>query len=132
MPSSLGPRVGPIVVVATLLAAVGCAVAPPPGPEDGLTGLASWYGPRHQGRLTASGDPFDMHALTAAHRTLPFGTQVRVTNLENGRVVVVRITDRGPYTRDRVIDVSYAAAMALGLVERGVARVRLQVLAGPE
>ena len=73
-----------------------------------------------------------MHALTAAHRTLPFGRRVRVTNLENGRAVIVRITDRGPYARDRVIDVSYAAATVLGLVERGVVPVRLEVLVGPE
>jgi rare lipoprotein A len=122
-----------------LVAACGCAAtgppaapAPSPAPPDGLAGLASWYGPRHHGRPTASGAPYDMYAMTAAHRTLPLGARVRVTNLDNGRVVVVRITDRGPYTRDRVIDVSYAAAEALGLLERGVAPVRLEVLSPPE
>ena len=96
-----------------------------------LSGVASVYSYKSHAR-SASGEIINAASMVAAHRTLRFGTQVRVTNLENGRVVVVRITDRGPYTRDRVIDVSYAAAMALGLVERGVARVRLQVLAGPE
>jgi rare lipoprotein A len=126
-----------------LVAACGCAAtgplapspaapAPSPAPPDGLAGLASWYGPRHHGRPTASGAPYDMYAMTAAHRTLPLGARVRVTNLDNGRAVVVRITDRGPYTRDRVIDVSYAAAEALGLLERGVAPVRLEVLFPPE
>lgn len=132
MPTSTGTYSVAIVVVAILLTASGCALAPPPGPDDGPTGLASWYGARHHGRPTASGDSFDMHALTAAHRTLPFGTLVRVTNLENGRAVIVRITDRGPYARDRLIDVSYAAAKAIGLVERGVVPVRLQVVVGPE
>ncbi len=121
-----------IAVVASVLAAHGCALAPPRGPDDGLTGLASWYGPRHQGRPTASGEAFDVHALTAAHRTLPLGARVRVTNVENGRTVVVRITDRGPYADERVIDLSYAAGKALGLIERGVARVRLQVLSVSE
>jgi len=92
------------------------------------TGLASWYGLREQGRPTASGAAFDMHRMTAAHPSLPLGTRVRVTNLENGRTVVVRITDRGPYVAGRVIDLSYAAARALGMLDRGVARVRLEVL----
>ena len=110
----------------------GCATAPtlPPPPATGTVGLASWYGPHHHGRPTASGQLFDMNALTAAHRTLPLGTRVRVTNVENGRSVVVRITDRGPYVGERVIDVSQAAADALGMLERGVAPVRLEVL-GP-
>jgi rare lipoprotein A len=107
----------------------GCAAVSPP-PATGTVGVASWYGPRHHGRPTASGEPFDMNALTAAHRTLPLGTRVRVTNVDNGRSVVVRITDRGPYVGERVIDVSQAAAEALGMLERGVARVQLEVL-GP-
>ena len=115
-----------------LLAACGCALAPPREPGDGLSGLASWYGPRHQGRPTASGEPFDARGLTAAHRTLPLGTRVRITNLENGRSVVVRIIDRGPFVPGRVVDVSEAAARALDLVPRGVARVRLEVLEPPE
>jgi rare lipoprotein A len=105
-------------------------MAPPRGDDDGRTGLASWYGQPHHGRRTASGQPFDMHQLVAAHRTLPFGAHVRVVNLHNGRSVVVRIVDRGPHVPGRVIDVSYAAAEALGMMDRGVARVRLEVLDG--
>jgi rare lipoprotein A len=90
-------------------------------------GLASWYGAFHQGLLTASGEIFDMGRLTAAHRTLPLGTHLRVTNLENGRVVRVRVNDRGPYVLGRVLDLSLGAARLLGMVERGVALVRLEV-----
>lgn len=92
-------------------------------------GLASWYGPRFHGRPTASGEPFNMYAFTAAHRILPLGTYVLVTNLENGRRVVVRINDRGPFVPGRIIDLSYAAARALGMLERGVVRVRVVALA---
>jgi len=95
-----------------------------------LQGWASWYGPGFQGRRTASGEPFNPQALTAAHRTLPFGTQVRVTNLRNGQAVVVRINDRGPHVPGREIDISAAAAQALGLIHMGTAPVRLEVL-GP-
>ena len=94
------------------------------------SGLASYYAREHDGLRTASGERYDMDELTAAHRTLPFGTRVRVTNLENGHRVVVRINDRGPFKRGRVIDVSYAAARRLGLVRSGVAKVRIQVLEG--
>jgi rare lipoprotein A len=86
---------------------------------------ASWYGPQFQGRATASGERFDMNGLTAAHRTLPLGTQVRVRNLENGRSVVVRINDRGPYVKGRAIDLSYAAARELRMVEDGEAPVEI-------
>ena len=92
-------------------------------------GVASYYAGRWHGRRTASGERFDMHEMTAAHRTLPFGTRVRVTNLKNGREVVVRINDRGPWRKKRVIDVSYAAARKLGMIGPGVARVRLDVVA---
>ena len=88
-------------------------------------GVASWYGKKFQGRRTASGERFDMHELTAAHPSLPFGTLVEVRNLDNGRSVVVRINDRGPSVAGRVIDVSYAAAVELGMIERGVAEVAL-------
>lgn len=88
-------------------------------------GQASWYGPRFHGRLTASGETYDMYALTAAHKTLPFGTVVRVRSKALGREVDVRINDRGPFAPGRVIDVSRAAAEALGLVELGVAEVSL-------
>jgi rare lipoprotein A len=86
-------------------------------------GVASWYGPGFHGRLTANGERFNTNSLTAAHRTLPFGTRVRVTNAETGRSVVVRINDRGPFTKGRVIDLSKAAARAIGVA--GVAQVIL-------
>ena len=94
-------------------------------------GVASWYGPKFHGRKTASGEIFDMHALTAAHRTLPFGTLVRVTYLKTGKSVVVRINDRGPWKRGRIIDLSYAAARKIGLVRDGTGRVRLEVVRWP-
>ena len=90
-------------------------------------GGASWYGPGFHGRRTASGERFDMHALTAAHRTLPFGTLVRVHSLVNGREVDVRITDRGPYAHNRIIDVSRAAAEELGMLGMGFKQVVLLV-----
>ena len=99
----------------------------PPTPAT-MTGNASWYGEPHHGRLTASGEPFDMNALTAAHRSLPFGTRLRVVNLENERAVEVRINDRGPRIPGRVLDLSYAAARVLGAVGDGVIPVRMTVL----
>jgi rare lipoprotein A len=93
-----------------------------------ITGMASWYGPGFDGNYSASGEVFNQNALTAAHRNLPFGTQVRVTNVDNGMSVVVRINDRGPYSDDRVIDLSRGAASAIGLVQSGVAPVNLEVL----
>jgi len=91
-------------------------------------GNASWYGRKFHGRLTSSGEPFDMYELTAAHRTLPIPTYARVTNLENGRSTIVRINDRGPFHDNRIIDLSYAAAVKLGYSARGTARVRVEVL----
>lgn len=91
-------------------------------------GTASWYGPGFQGRQTANGERFDMHALTAAHRRLPFGTRVRVRALSTGRSVVVRINDRGPYAKGRLIDLSKAAAGRIGLLKAGHGRVELTVL----
>ncbi|MEE1876128.1 septal ring lytic transglycosylase RlpA family protein [Altererythrobacter litoralis] len=93
------------------------------------SGRASYYGRRFHGRPTASGESFDMHAMTAAHRTLPFGSLVRVTNVANGRSVVVRINDRGPFHGNRVIDVSRAAATELGLIAPGSGEVDLELLA---
>lgn len=95
---------------------------------NAIRGIASWYGPGFHGNRSASGERFDQHALTAAHRTLPFGTQVRVTNLNNGLSVVVRINDRGPFSRGRVIDLSAAAARAIGMMGSGVAPVNVEVL----
>jgi len=128
-------RIGRAGVSGALLALAlmaGCAHAPHPpaavGRPTGEEGLASFYSsPR--GRLTASGARFDRRALTAAHRTLPFGTRVRVTNLANGRSLVVTITDRGPHRAHRIIDLSKAAARVLDFLDSGTARVRLDVLA---
>ena len=91
-------------------------------------GLASWYGEAHDGLPTASGEIFDRTRYTAAHRSLPLGTRLRVTNLENGRVVRVRVNDRGPYVAGRVLDLSQEAARDLGMVEQGLARVQLDVI----
>ena len=102
----------------------------PPEPKPDQTGVASWYGDEWQGRITASGKPFDEHKLTAAHRTLPLNTRVRVTNLKTGRSVEVTITDRGPYKDGRVIDLSKAAAKKLGMVKQGLVPVRIQDVAG--
>jgi rare lipoprotein A len=90
-------------------------------------GAASYYADSLDGNPTASGEPYDKDDLTAAHRTLPFDTMVKVTNLDNGKTVVVRINDRGPHTKSRIIDVSGAAAMQLGLIDSGTAKVRLEV-----
>jgi rare lipoprotein A len=91
-------------------------------------GVASWYGGRHQGRLTASGEVFDENKLTAAHLTLPLDTKARVTNLTNGRSVEVMVNDRGPYVHGRVIDLSTRAAHELGMAQRGLALVRIEVV----
>jgi rare lipoprotein A len=126
-----------LLALSFALAASGCARTMPitsPPVETGApqvsaeTGVASYYAHQHDGQRTASGERFDMHALTAAHRTLPFGTRVRVTNLGNGRSVEVRINDRGPFIKARVLDVSYAAAQELRMIRSGTARVRLDVV----
>jgi rare lipoprotein A len=91
-------------------------------------GMVSWYGAEFHDRPTASGELFDASALTMAHPTLPFGTQVRVTNLRNGRSVVVRVNDRGPFVGSRIADLSHAAAAEIGMLRRGVASARLEVL----
>ena len=93
-----------------------------------LSGTASWYGGKFHGRTTANGERYNMNALTAAHKTLPFGTKVRVTNEANGKSVVVRINDRGPFVGRRVIDLSRAAATQVGMMQSGVARVKLEIL----
>ncbi|HDO34497.1 MAG TPA: septal ring lytic transglycosylase RlpA family protein [Chromatiales bacterium] len=91
-------------------------------------GIASWYGTKFHGRRTAGGEPYDMYAMTAAHRTLPIPTFVRVTNLRNGRSVIVRINDRGPFARNRVLDLSWAAAAKLGMLPRGTAPVKIRAI----
>lgn len=92
------------------------------------TGVASWYGKEFHGKPTATGRKFNMYEMTAAHTTLPTGTQVRVTNLANGRSVIVVIADRGPFTKKRIIDLSYAAAKHLGFIKQGTAKVRVTYL----
>lgn len=136
-------------LIVSVLLLVACSGAPKPGgpasprgpesfgsgrPWPGGTpgkefqrGMASWYGPGFHGRRTASGESYDMHALTAAHPSLPFGTRVRVRSLKNGKEVDVRITDRGPFGKGRIIDLSRAAADALGMLGVGVHEVALLV-----
>ncbi len=94
-------------------------------------GIASWYGGYFHGRRTSSGDVYDMYQMTAAHTSLPLPTYVRVTHLENGRSVVLRVNDRGPFVEDRIIDVSYTAATKLGMAEQGTARVEVVALDPP-
>lgn len=91
-------------------------------------GMASWYGGKFHGRITTNGERYNMHKISAAHRTLPFGTLVRVTNIENNKTVIVRVNDRGPWISERVIDLSYAAAKKIDMVTSGVARVRLDII----
>jgi rare lipoprotein A len=90
--------------------------------------VASWYGPKYHGRRTASGVVFDMNDLTAAHKTLPFGTRLKVTHVGNHRSVIVEVNDRGPFITGRDLDLSYGAARKLGMVEQGVARVKIERL----
>lgn len=122
------PAASPVHIVA----AAG-SVAPDPLTQPARqseTGLASWYGDRFHGRLTASGEVYDMHALTAAHPELPLRSLARVTRLDNGQSVVVRINDRGPFVEGRIVDLSRAAARILGLIEDGLAEVRVEAF-GP-
>jgi rare lipoprotein A len=133
------------VVVVTLMLIFGVAASasdPAPAAKDSAThpaqkpkthhwyqiGEASWYGIRFQGHKTANGEPFDMNALTCAHRSLPLGSWIRVTNLRNHKSIFVRVNDRGPVPEDRVIDLSYAAARAVGI--HGLAKVKLEPVRG--
>lgn len=102
--------------------------------HDGFSqsGIASWYGSDFHGRMTSSGESYDMHAMTAAHKTLPLGVHVKVSNLSNGREAVVRINDRGPFIAGRIIDLSYLAAKRVGIVEAGTAPVRIEALGYPD
>ena len=138
-PTSLRPSVsraglGGLLIVACL--ATACAgrrdAARVPGGTPGAKayerGTASWYGRKFHGRKTASGERYDMHEMTAAHRSLPFGTVVQVVRADTGDAVVVRINDRGPFVDGRIIDLSYAAAVAIDMVRDGLARVELYLL----
>jgi rare lipoprotein A len=125
-------KISRIVVVAFLLGVTSCnhktnSTDNSGGP--GQVGIASWYGPGFQGKLTASGEPFDTDKMTAAHRTLPFGTMVRVHSLVTGKTADIRVNDRGPFVADRVIDLSHAAAQGISM--QGVANVRLEILSTP-
>lgn len=131
------------VVTAGVVLLAGChhkrsvRVAPPPAPpaaaevQANEEGLASWYGHPYHGRASSSGEIYDMEQMTAAHRTLPFGAWVRVHDLDNQQSVDVRINDRGPFVDGRVIDLSHAAARAIGMIGPGTARVRLEILSVP-
>jgi len=94
-------------------------------------GIASWYGPGFHGNFTANGEVYDMYGISAAHKTLPFGTIVRVVEIETGRSVVVRINDRGPFIEGRIIDLSKGAAERLGIVQKGITKVGLRILRRP-
>ena len=119
-----------VAAAALLIIAAGCRTVPPPQPKpsDVLSGTASWYGQEFAGRATANGEIFDPMQLTAAHRTLPFGTLLDVKNVKNGETVRVRVNDRGPFIADRVLDLSYAAALKIGLVEPGTGDVQMTVV----
>ncbi len=121
-------RVAAVLVLLALLA--GCATRRPLVVTEGgpWEGNASWYGIQFHGRLAADGSRYNMYELTAAHRTLPFGTRLLVTNLRNGRRVKVKITDRGPFVEGRIIDLSFAAAQELDMLKDGVVSVRLEPL----
>ena len=118
-----------ITCLLLVLSTAGCGVFFSRGPgaeaDPYQSGLASWYGKKFHGRKTASGSPYDMGAMTAAHKTLPFGTKVKVVEVKTGNSVVVTINDRGPFVENRVIDLSKEAAKQLGIIEQGHAKVEL-------
>jgi rare lipoprotein A len=124
------PKGGGVYRVGQPYVVAGRTYVPRVDPDYRAEGLASWYGSDFHGRLTANGEVFDMHSISAAHPTLPIPSYVRVTNLRNGRSIVARVNDRGPYHADRVIDVSFRAAKLLGFQGNGVARVRVEYV-GP-
>lgn len=122
------------VCIGLLVIVLGSCARPPTRPVglgQAEVGLASWYGSEFHGRRTSSGEIYDMHQLTAAHRELPLGTWILVTNLDNGRSVEVRVNDRGPFVQDRILDVSYGAGRLLGMLGPGVVPVRVVVIRPP-
>lgn len=133
----LGKGASGVVLVSLLLAlSASCAIVPKKvgGYAVGFReeGIASWYGPGFHGRKTSSGEVFDMHDFTAAHRTMPFGTYLKVTDRRNGRWVRVKVNDRGPFIRGRILDLSYGAAKALDMIGTGTAAVEIQVVGREE
>ncbi len=128
------PLVAAVWALALLAGCSRAVVSTPPVPPAAGTeevGFASWYGAPHHGRRTASGEVYDMHQLTAAHRTMPFGTRLLVTNRDTSQSTEVRVNDRGPFVEGRILDVSYAAARQLGAVGPGIIPVRVRVIALP-
>ncbi|PLX43606.1 MAG: septal ring lytic transglycosylase RlpA family lipoprotein [Deltaproteobacteria bacterium] len=141
---TMRPKAAKLAVAFLTALLFGCATAPPPPGSyriDGKiyhpltassgfseTGYASWYGSKFHGRKTASGERYDMYGRTAAHKTLPLGTMVEITRLDNGRRVTARVNDRGPFVEGRIVDLTYSLAEELGMVEDGTARVRLVAL----
>lgn len=120
-----------LLILLGLLTLSGCAGSPRKADYDlghGEVGTASWYGKHFHGRPTSSGEIFNMFALSAAHQTLPFGTQLRVTELESGRNVRVKVNDRGPFVDDRILDLSYEAARRLGMIQDGTAEVQIEII----
>ncbi len=131
-----GMPVGRMCLILAFLLMAGCAGGGHSRTEPMTSGtfqrgVASWYGPSFHGNPTANGEPYDMWALTAAHRTLPFGTRVLVQSVDTGKSVTVRINDRGPFIRGRIIDLSYGAARELAMIGRGTENVSLTILESP-
>lgn len=124
-----------VLLIALALLSTGCATAPRPQvehpvPDGGYSeqGIASWYGPGFHGRKTASGERFNQKAMTCAHRKLPFGSKIKVTNLNNDKSVIVTVNDRGPFVRRRIVDLSRQAAYEIGLISTGTAPVRVETV----
>jgi rare lipoprotein A len=135
--AGLGAAQGPNISEAKSAPVSSAQVRPVVRKQAGKTkpfqvGTASWYGESFDGKPTASGEPYDMYDMTAAHLTLPMGSHVKVTNLRNGKSVIVRVNDRGPIVPGRIIDVSYGAAQALQFTHHGLQRVRLDVVSAPQ
>jgi rare lipoprotein A len=129
-PNNSGSK--PLQNAAPQAKAVSTAAPKKTRPKPYQVGTASWYGSDFNGKATASGEPYNMYDLTAAHLRLPLGTRVKVTNLRNGKAVVVRINDRGPVVPDRIIDLSYSAAKVIGVKAYGIQKVRLDVVSKPQ
>jgi len=117
-------------IFTSMLILSSCVTTRPPVSRNTHKGMASWYGPDFHGKSTSSKEIFNMHEMTAAHKTLPFNTYVMVTNLNNGKSVIVRINDRGPFVKGRIIDLSYAAAKVIDMIGQGIVPVRIEILEG--